>query len=76
MYLAPAKQDNLVVCAGEWIADIPIPQHLSLEKSVTRLEGEKKEAFLTFVKGMLQWRPEDRKTAKQLWHDPWLRSPS
>jgi len=47
---------------------------MSLEKSVTRLESEKKEAFLKFVKGMLQWRPEDRKTARQLYDDPWLRS--
>ena len=31
-----------------------------------------KEMFLAFVKGMLQWRPEDRKTAKDLLEDPWL----
>ncbi|KAG7152481.1 Serine/threonine-protein kinase SRPK like [Verticillium longisporum] len=59
---------------GEWKGDIPIPQLMSFEKSVTRLEGEKKEAFLGFVNGMLQWRPEDRKTARQLHDDPWLRS--
>ncbi|KAK6209855.1 hypothetical protein QIS74_11439 [Colletotrichum tabaci] len=59
---------------GRWIADIPIPQSQGLDGSITRLEGQKKEAFLTFVKGMLQWRPEDRKTASQLYDDPWLRS--
>ncbi|GJC94785.1 hypothetical protein ColKHC_03611 [Colletotrichum higginsianum] len=59
---------------GRWIADIPIRQSQGLDGSITRLECQKKEAFLTFVKGMLQRRPEDRKTASQLYEDPWLRS--
>jgi hypothetical protein len=59
---------------GEWKADVDVPSDVSLENSVTRFEGEKKEKFLTFVRGMLQWRPEDRKTAAQLLKDPWLRS--
>ena len=58
---------------GKWNAGIPIPER-KLEDTVTGLEGEKKEAFLDFVRGMLQWRPEDRKTAAQLVDDPWLRS--
>lgn len=37
-----------------------------------RLQGKDKEMFLEMMKGMLQWRPEDRKTAKQLLEDPWL----
>ena len=49
-----------------------MPQGTSLGDSVTRLEGENKKKFLNFVKGMLQWRPEDRKTAAQLLNDPWL----
>jgi serine/threonine-protein kinase SRPK3 len=28
--------------------------------------------FMKFLSGMLQWRPEDRKTAKELLADPWL----
>jgi hypothetical protein len=28
--------------------------------------------FLNFVRGMLAWRPEDRKTARELLRDPWL----
>ncbi|KAL2752046.1 hypothetical protein ACRALDRAFT_1058852 [Sodiomyces alcalophilus JCM 7366] len=59
---------------GEWKADMDIPQDASLENSVTHLEGEEKEKFLAFIRGMLQWRPEDRKTAAQLLNDPWLRS--
>lgn len=31
--------------------------------------------FIRFVKGMFQWRPENRKTAKELLQDPWLNSP-
>jgi len=28
--------------------------------------------FLDFVRGMLAWRPEDRKTAAELLQHPWL----
>ncbi|KAM5353688.1 hypothetical protein ACJ41O_000338 [Fusarium nematophilum] len=59
---------------GKWKADVNVPQGASLENSVTRLEGEEKHKFLAFVRGMLQWRPEERKTAAQLLNDPWLRS--
>ncbi|EEQ87765.1 serine/threonine protein kinase [Blastomyces dermatitidis ER-3] len=60
---------------GQWKQDgivIPIPQHASLEASEEFLEGRNKEMFLAFMRGMLQWRPEDRKTAKELLEDPWL----
>lgn len=59
---------------GDWKADVDIPLGTSLASSVTRLEGKEKEMFLSFVRGMLQWRPEDRKTAAQLLQDPWLQS--
>jgi len=39
---------------------------------VSALEGEEKRLFLSFVSKMLQWLPEDRKTAKELLEDPWL----
>jgi serine/threonine-protein kinase SRPK3 len=45
---------------------------MSLEKSELRLRGKNKEMFLKLMRGMLQWHPEDRKTAKQLLGDPWL----
>ncbi|ROT39615.1 kinase-like protein [Sodiomyces alkalinus F11] len=57
---------------GKWKADVDIPQDTCLDNAVARYEGEEKEKFLTFVRGMLQWRPEDRKTAAQLLNDPWL----
>ncbi|TAQ90224.1 hypothetical protein B7494_g1498 [Chlorociboria aeruginascens] len=59
---------------GNWIASIPILKDTSLEGSEGNLTGEDKQAFLRFVRSMLQWRPEDRKTAKQLLDDPWLKS--
>ncbi|OAA37905.1 protein kinase domain protein [Metarhizium rileyi] len=59
---------------GQWIADCPIPQGNSLEKAELFLRGRNKEMFLSFVKGMLTWRPEDRKTPKELLDDPWLKT--
>ncbi len=52
--------------------DLPVPIDLTLEDSEEYLEGENKEAFLRFVRSMLQWDPEKRKTAKELLEDPWL----
>lgn len=59
-------------CTGKWKQDIDIPTEVSLEKSEYFLEGRNKEMFLAFIRKMLQWRPEDRKTAKELLDDPWL----
>ncbi|OAX82796.1 hypothetical protein ACJ72_02851 [Emergomyces africanus] len=56
---------------GRWKHDMEIPQ-ASLEASEEFLRGRNKEMFLVFMRGMLQWRPEDRKTAKELLEDPWL----
>lgn len=61
-------------CAGQWNAGIPVPEGRSLEGAEDYLTGESKTKFLNFVRGMLQWRPDDRKTAKQLLEDPWFRS--
>ncbi|TVY37631.1 Serine/threonine-protein kinase [Lachnellula occidentalis] len=58
---------------GNWIAGIPIPKDISLESLEENLTGGDKQE-LRFVRSMLQWRPEDRKTAKQLLDDPWLNS--
>lgn len=57
---------------GTWKAEVEIPQDTSLGKSEERLEGENKVMFMNFLQSMLQWRPEDRKTAKELLEDPWL----
>ncbi|OJJ68258.1 hypothetical protein ASPBRDRAFT_77961 [Aspergillus brasiliensis CBS 101740] len=57
---------------GRWKQEIPIPHTGGLETSEEYLEGSNKKAFLSFMRGMLQWRPEDRKTAQELLRDPWL----
>ena len=49
-----------------------MPDPTSLEESEENLEGSNKEAFLRFMRKMLQWRPEDRQTASQLLEDDWL----
>lgn len=46
--------------------------HRSFEEMEQVLGGKNKEMFLSFMRGMLCWRPEDRKTAKELLDDPWL----
>ncbi|OJI90078.1 hypothetical protein ASPTUDRAFT_25663 [Aspergillus tubingensis CBS 134.48] len=57
---------------GNWKQDIAIPQTGGLCASEEFLEGRNKDMFLDFMNGMLQWRPEDRKTARELLKDPWL----
>ena len=57
---------------GQWRGAIPIPSATSVEESEENLEGSDKEAFLQFMRKMLQWEPERRETAKQLLQDPWL----
>ncbi|KAJ6014554.1 hypothetical protein N7540_009145 [Penicillium herquei] len=58
---------------GNWIAheDAIVPP-ASMESLEKRLSGPEKEQFISFLKSMLRWLPEERKTAKQLLDDPWL----
>lgn len=44
-----------------------------LDDTVSSLEGEEREAFLDFAKGMLVWHPYMRKTAGELAGHPFLR---
>jgi hypothetical protein len=69
VYFGQAYGDKL---AGKWRQDLEIPRGMSLELSEEFLKGRNKEMFLAFIRGMLQWRPEDRKTARDLLQDPWL----
>jgi hypothetical protein len=44
-----------------------------LEERETTLEGlEEREAFLRFMRKMLQWEPEKRSSAKELAEDEWI----
>lgn len=62
----------LIQQAGQWRDEVPVPNRPSLEESEENLKGSNKEAFLRFMRKMLQWRPEDRQTASQLLEDDWL----
>ena len=53
-----------------------MPHDLSFEGWDTQLQGDERAAFIGFVRSMLQWRPEDRKTPRELLDDPWLRGES
>ena len=44
----------------------------SLEEEEENLEGKEKVIFLQFLRKMIQWVPEERKSAKELMVDPWL----
>lgn len=59
--------------AGAWVAheEAVIPL-VSLESLEMRLSGKEKASFVQFMRSMLQWLPEKRKTARQLLEDPWL----
>ena len=70
--ISPTSMTLFVNSAGEWRAEIPVPDHTCLEESEENLEGSNKEAFIRFVRKMLQWRPEDRQSANQLLEDDWL----
>ncbi|PYH94143.1 kinase domain protein [Aspergillus ellipticus CBS 707.79] len=58
---------------GSWIAhkEAVVPS-VSLESSEKRLSGQEKKEFIRFIRSMLRWLPEERKTARQLLEDPWL----
>lgn len=58
---------------GAWIAfeDAAVPP-VSLESWEVRLSGREKEMFIRFMRSMLKWVPEERRTARQLLEDPWL----
>lgn len=56
---------------GTWKGDVPIPE-TSLLNEEARLEGEEKTLFLRFLRKMLQWKPEDRQSLRDIIADEWL----
>lgn len=55
-----------------------IPANINFQSSVPSLKGKDKdkEMFIHFARKVLQWLSEDRKTAKELLDDPWLKWPA
>lgn len=55
---------------GRWLGagGVSIPP-MSLEESEENLKGPNKQLFLEFLRSMLRWVPEERKTAKELFDE-------
>ena len=70
--ISPTSMALFANLVGAWRAEIRVPDRTCLEESEENLEGSNKEAFLRFVRKMVQWRAEDRQTAKELLEDEWL----
>mgnify|MGYP001589488943 CR=1 FL=1 len=74
------SKKQCIFCIGdEWLEPdeneperLPLLSSSSLEAAEENLNGKDKELFLNFIKSMLQWEPEKRKTARELLNDPWL----
>lgn len=59
--------------SGSLLASYRYPKEM-LEGRLTQVDGDVKAGFLTFIRKMLCWAPEERQTAEQLLQDPWLNS--
>ncbi|KAJ5084542.1 hypothetical protein NUU61_009121 [Penicillium alfredii] len=57
---------------GEFLHENLIPAR-KLEDTIPSLEEEERQAFLSFVRNMLTWRPEERKTARELMDHQFLK---
>ena len=64
-----------LTCAGNWVmTEAPIPE-TSLEDFVTVIPpGREKGLFLGFIRKMLTWDQEARRTTKELLEDEWLKT--
>lgn len=60
---------------GKWAPNdaVDIPAGCTLENAEVHMADKEKELFLHFIRSMLKWLPEERKTASELLQDPWLR---
>ncbi|KAG9556661.1 kinase-like protein, partial [Aureobasidium melanogenum] len=56
---------------GKWIHEVAIPG-ISLDSCEQRLSGADKKKFLTFMRKMLHWKPEDRSGWQDIFFDEWM----
>ena len=61
---------HLFVVAGQFLHDHLIPAR-KLEVAAPSLE-EERQSFLSFIRCMLAWLPEERKDARELMEHPFL----
>jgi hypothetical protein len=58
---------------GHWKGDPPLSP-ITIEDFEEKLQGASKIAFLKFLRSMLAWVPDERKSARDLLKDPWLQA--
>lgn len=61
----------MIFCLGRWKDTCPIP-NISLGSLAKDIKGDDKDGFLTFLRKILRWLPEERPTAGELVYDEWL----
>lgn len=59
--------------SGEFHGGIETPPRIYLEQLVAFQNEEDKKMFLSLIRKMLQWKPQDRHTVKQLMEDEWVK---
>lgn len=67
LYLADSRDPPATFTPG-----IDLPASNSLEEIEKHLERDEKRRFLEFMRKMIQWAPEQRSTARELFQDAWL----
>lgn len=72
-----AQDDRAIVTKyfdedGKICDPFPLPEAF-LEDWVESLSGRDREEFVLFLKSMMKIDPDERKTAKQLLGEPWLK---
>jgi serine/threonine-protein kinase SRPK3 len=66
------SETNLLI--GQFLYPELVQDDLTIEDTITSLEGDEKRLFLDFlVQNMLCWDPEQRMSAKELLQHPWLK---
>ncbi|PYH70577.1 kinase-like protein [Aspergillus vadensis CBS 113365] len=69
----PCIRDGLFSGQGTFKFPELIPsEEFNFSNMTPFLCGEDKRLFIEFVRRMLQWEPENRSSAKELYNDPWL----
>lgn len=58
--------------AGDFRAEVPVPDNIPLEDREISLEGLSRERFLAMMRKMLQWEPSKRSVPKELAEDEWI----
>ncbi|KAJ6189341.1 hypothetical protein N7519_004249 [Penicillium mononematosum] len=72
---APVLCDFGSAMVGDFLAPDLLTDQIPLEERETTLEGSvEREAFLRFMRKMLQWEPGKRSSAKELAEDEWIHS--